>query len=166
MSENKLPADPLALTLGIVGIVMGILGCCLTYGLTSIIPLAISIVGFVSAKKSLRAYRENPEKYSEASKSNVTTGKIINIISIVFNGIAILFVLIGLLFFGTFFYKMFDSLDQDGFFDKYESYETEERDTIYDYENDYDSTEVDTIETDSTIMYEIKEIETSENKIE
>ena len=67
MSENKLPADPLALVLGIIGIVVGVGGCCVASGITAVVPLVVSIVGIVTANKSLKIYKENPEKYSDAT---------------------------------------------------------------------------------------------------
>jgi len=165
MSESKLPADPLALILGIAAILIGVFGCCLTYGLTSVVPLVISIVGIVISNKSLKAYKEKPEAYSDASRSNVSVGKIINIISVVFNGIIILILLIGLLFFGTFFYKMFDNLDKEGVFDQKYPYEIEATDSIYDdpYEIEVQEIEKDTLMIDSTMIEEIKETEIIEN---
>ena len=53
MKQSKLSADPTALILGIVALVIGFAGCC-CYGLFAIIPLALSIVGFVMANKSLK----------------------------------------------------------------------------------------------------------------
>ena len=68
--QNKLPADPSALILGIVGLVIGIAGCC-CYGFTAIIPLGLSVAGLVMANKSMKLYRLNPEEFSESSRSNV-----------------------------------------------------------------------------------------------
>lgn len=174
MSNNKLPADPLALILGIFGIFTGICGCCLLYGITSIIPLIISIIGIVVANKSMRLYKEKPEEYSESSRSNVSVGRILNIISVVFNGVIFLIVIVGLLFFGTFFYKMFDVMKEEGVFDKDYPYkiETIESDSIDNYEDIYEIEEIekDTLIIDSTMIEdmfeEVKEIETIENKIE
>ncbi|NRR89980.1 hypothetical protein HSX10_00200 [Winogradskyella undariae] len=100
MNQNKLPADPLALILGILALVMGIAGCC-CYGITAIIPLAMSIIGLVMANKSLREFGENPEAFNPQSRSNVNTARIINIIAIVLNGLVVLFALAALAFYGT-----------------------------------------------------------------
>ncbi len=100
MSQNKLPADPLALILGVVSLVLGIAGCC-CYGFTAIIPLIMAIFGLVQANKSLKEYAEHHEAYSPQTRSNVNTGKILNIIAIVFNGIIVFLTIIGLIFFGA-----------------------------------------------------------------
>lgn len=90
--QNKLPADPSALIIGIIGIVVGIAGCC-CYGITAIIPLILSIWGLIEAKKSIKLYEADPSIYSESSRSNVGISKILNIISIVLNGLFILIVI-------------------------------------------------------------------------
>ena len=95
--QNKLPADPSAMIIGIVGIVIGLAGCC-CYGFTAIIPLILSVVGLIYANKSLRLYRENPDAYTESSRSNVSMSKILNIISIVFNGLIFFVILIFVIF--------------------------------------------------------------------
>ncbi|WP_299214396.1 CCC motif membrane protein [uncultured Dokdonia sp.] len=163
MSENKLPADPLALVLGIIALVLGIAGCC-CYGITALIPLVMSIIGLVVANKSLKAYRENPEGFSELSRSNVSMARVINIIAIVFNGIIVLGFVILFIVYGTFLSSEIMDSYRSGDFDTTDPYEWD-TDTLYDDEEDYeyDRIEVDTIVTDSTIIYEIKEIETIEN---
>ena len=163
MSENKLPADPLALILGIVALVLGVAGCC-CYGITALIPLVMAIIGVVVANKSLKVYAENTEGFSEVSRSNVSMARVINIIAIVFNGLIVL-VFIGMfILYGTFLSSAIMDSYKNGDFETSDPYEWE-TDTIYDYEEEYeyDTIEVDTIETDSTIIYEIKEIETIEN---
>ncbi len=90
--QNKLPADPSALIIGIVGIVIGFAGCC-CYGFTAIIPLILSIWGLVEANKSLKLYNEDPSVYSESSRSNVGISKVLNIISIIMNSLFILVVI-------------------------------------------------------------------------
>jgi len=64
MNNSKLAADPLALVLGILSLVLGIAGCC-CYGITAIIPLVLAIVGLISANRSLKEYRQNPEAFSQ-----------------------------------------------------------------------------------------------------
>jgi len=104
MYQNKLPADPSSLILGIVALCMAIvLGCC---GF-SIIGLILSIIGLISANKSLREYQLNPNAYLPNSRQNVSTAKVLNIIALVLNGI-ITFIFLGyLIVYGTF---MFSSL--------------------------------------------------------
>jgi len=90
--QNKLPADPSALIIGIIGIVIGIAGCC-CYGITAIIPLILSIWGLVAANKSIKMYETDPSVYSESSRSNVGISRILNIISIILNSLFILVVI-------------------------------------------------------------------------
>ncbi|WP_299120625.1 CCC motif membrane protein [uncultured Winogradskyella sp.] len=100
MNYNKLSADPLAMILGILALVIGLAGCC-CYGLTAIIPLVMAIIGLVTANKSLRDFNQNPEAYSPQSRSNVNTAKIINIIAIVLNGLIVMVSVIAIAFYGT-----------------------------------------------------------------
>ena len=174
MSENKLPADPLALVLGIIGIVVGVGGCCVASGITAVVPLVVSIVGIVTANKSLKIYKENPEKYSDATRSNVSVGKILNIISVVFNGLVVCMLIVFLILFGTLFYNIYDAIDEGTPFDINETtydYDEEELDSL-EYSNDVYEIEgigiieKDTLMIDSTNSKEIKEIETIENEIE
>jgi len=164
MSNNKLPADPLALILGILALVLGVAGCC-CYGITALIPLVMAIIGLVVANKSLKTYQENTEGFSEISRSNVSMARVINIIAVIFNGLIVL-VFIGIfIVYGTFLSSAIMDSYKNGDFDTTNPYEWE-TDTIYEHEEEYeyDTIEVDTIETDSTIIYEIKEIETTENQ--
>jgi len=138
MYQNKLPADPSSLILGIVALCMAIvLGCC---GF-SIIGLILSIIGLISANKSLREYQLNPNAYLPNSRQNVSTAKVLNIIALVLNGI-ITFIFLGyLIVYGTF---MFSSLRNE--FNKDFKNDTiqindqewdqdEEQDTIYNYQD-------------------------------
>ncbi len=90
--QNKLPADPSALIIGIVGIVIGLAGCC-CYGFTAIIPLVLSIWGLVAANKSIKIYEADPTIYSASSRSNVGISRILNIISIIMNSMFLLVVI-------------------------------------------------------------------------
>lgn len=85
MIENKLPADPSALVLGIVALVIGFAGCC-CYGIFAIIPLILGIIGLIMANKSIKEYALHPEAFSRSSRSSVGTAKVINIIAVVFSG--------------------------------------------------------------------------------
>lgn len=126
MYKNKLSADPLALVLGILALVIGIAGCC-CYGITAIVPLIMAIIGLVTANKSLREYKENPDVYLPQSRSNVNTAKIINIIAIVMNGFIVLIAIAALTFYGT--------MLSSGFYDRFKSYEGTD-----DYEVQVDTT--------------------------
>ncbi len=149
MNTSKLPADPLALILGIVALVLGFAGCC-CYGIIAIVPLIIAIIGLISANKSLKEYGQNPEAYDPRSKSNVSTGKILNIIAIVFNGIVV-FIFIGILvFYGTMWSSgAFDEFRNYGDYDDYNDdpiFEVEE-DTLYSEPEIYDEETIDTTNT-------------------
>lgn len=117
------------------------------------------------ANKSLRLYRENQEEYLKKSKDNVATAKVLNIITLIFGSLVFLSIIIGFIYMGSNIYNFYDKLDEEGLFDKYEPYEIEERDSIYNYEDIYEIEEIekDTLMIDSTIIEEIKEVETIEN---
>lgn len=100
MHQSKLPADPTALILGIVALVIGFAGCC-CYGLFAIIPLILSIVGLIMANKSLKEFDQNPNVFSHQSRNNVSIGRILNIIALIFNGILVLVVIVFFVFYGT-----------------------------------------------------------------
>ena len=84
MNYNKLPADPTALILGILGLVIVLPGCCC--GFLNIISLILGIVGLVFATKSMKLYAANPEDFHHKSWSNVKAAKVINIITIACSG--------------------------------------------------------------------------------
>jgi len=148
MNQNKLPADPLSLILGILALVIGIAGCC-CYGITAIIPLIMAIIGLVSANKSLREFGENPEAYNAQSRSNVNTAKIINIIAIVLNGLVVLFALAALAFYGTLVSSaVLDGIQNGSFEEDDYYYESEYDDTIIESESS------DTWEDDTYIIEE------------
>jgi hypothetical protein len=148
--QNKLPADPSALILGIVGLVIGIAGCC-CYGFTAIIPLGLSIAGLVMANKSMKLYRLNPEEFSESSRSNVSIARVLNIISIILNGLFLFIVIGALAFLGVAgMTGAFDDLTND-------AYST---DNNWEYEDDFSDDmfmeeEVDSISTDSIFLNEV-----------
>ena len=143
MNYNKLPADPTALILGIVALVIGFAGCC-CYGVFAIIPLVISIVGLVMANKSLKEFDQNPEAFSQQSRSNVSIGRILNIIALIFNSIVVVLIIIFFAIYGT----MLSTELFDEFKNRNKNLEYElENDSIYsDYEyiEDIDSTYIDT----------------------
>lgn len=149
MYQSKLPADPTALILGIVALVIGFAGCC-CYGLFAIIPLILSIVGLIMANKSLKEFDQNPNIFSHQSRSNVSIGRILNIIAIIFNGILVLVVIVFFIIYGT--------LLSTELIDEYKNrnqeieYEYEmEKDSLSSNSIEYDE-EIDSIYEDTTIV--------------
>lgn len=155
MYKSKLPAEPTALVLGIIGLVIGIASCC-CYGITAIIPLGLSIAGLVIANKSLRAYRENPEAYERGSYTNVNTARIINIIAVTINSIIVLFVILILLIYGSIFSAaMFQNLEdirsinEEQNYEEYDDYEWESDSTEIEVEDYIFEEEIDSVTIDS-----------------
>lgn len=81
MRNSNLPADPTAMILGVIALILSLVGCCC--GLFAFIPLILSVIGLVIAHKSLQTYRYNSELYNPQSRSNVYTAKILNIIALI-----------------------------------------------------------------------------------
>ena len=166
MTNNKLSADPTALILGIIALVIGFAGCC-CYGIFAIIPLILGIIGLVMANKSLKEFAVNPEAYSPQSRSNVATAKILNIIAIIFNSIVVMFFIAAVVFYGTISSQaIYDEMMRQNGDDFH--YEWED-DKTYDYNDDtYDEVESDTMSIDSIRIDEegeIIEVETSKDSI-
>jgi hypothetical protein len=144
MNYNKLPADPIALILGIVSLVVGFAGCC-CYGIFAFVPILLSIVGLIMANKSLKEFDQNQQVFSPQSRNNVVIAKALNIISIVINSIIFISVIIVFIFYGTL-------LSQDVFknykkeYQIENQYEMEEDSTYNDFEllEEIDSNEIDT----------------------
>lgn len=88
MSYNKLPADPTALILGIIGLVVVLPGCCC--GFLTVISLILGIVGLFLASKSIKTYANDPENYHHKSWSNVKVAKIVCIITIVISALVLM----------------------------------------------------------------------------
>jgi len=86
--KSKLSADPSALILGIISLVIILFGCCC--GFLVILSLILSIIGLVTASNSLKEYYSNPDVYSLQSKQNVYAAKIICIIGTVISALFIL----------------------------------------------------------------------------
>jgi len=99
MNYNKLPADPTAIILGIVSIVIVGLGCCC--GLFAIGSLILSLIGLVMANKSIKLYKLNPEEYTSQSRSNAGVGQVICIVGVVISSILVLVSLAYWAFFGS-----------------------------------------------------------------
>lgn len=144
MNYNKLPADPIALILGIVSLVVGFAGCC-CYGIFAFVPILLSIVGLIMANKSLKEFDQNQQVFSPQSRNNVVIAKTLNIVSIVINSIIFISVIIVFIFYGTL-------LSQDVFknykkeYQIEDQYEMEEDSTYNDFESleEIDSNEIDT----------------------
>lgn len=73
--QHKLPNDPAALVLGIVGIVLSF--CCAFIGL---IP---GVIGFIMANKGVKLFEEGDHDYSNSSYKQMKVAKILCIIAIV-----------------------------------------------------------------------------------
>lgn len=127
MNYNKLPADPIALILGIVSLVVGFAGCC-CYGIFAFVPIILSIVGLIMANKSLKEFDQNQQVFSPQSRNNVVIAKTLNIVSIVINSIIFISVIIIFIFYGTL-------LSQDVFKNYKKEYQIENQ-----YEIEEDST--------------------------
>ncbi len=158
--ENKLPADPLSLILGIIALVIGIGGCC-CYGIFAIIPLALGIIGLVAANRSIKLYEQNSQDYLPSSRNNVGTARIINIIAIIFNGIVVLIFVAFLVLFGTAASTgIWEEIQKNSTYsgDWEESTwenDTLDTDTLYDYGDDFNQEELDSLSTDSIFLEEV-----------
>jgi len=156
MTYNKLPADPTAMILGIIALVMSIAGCCC--GVFAFIPLILSIIGLVMANKSLREFQLNSERYMPQSRSNVSTAKILNIIALIMSSIVTLFYLAYFMIYGALLSTaIMEGYDMQKNGDDFE-YEWE-NDSIYDYDDDYYEIEEDTIQIDSLNIDDLLESE-------
>jgi len=134
MNQNRLPADSSAMTLGIIAVVITVAGCCC--GLLAYVSLILSIVGLISANKSIKLYEFEPENYSPYSYNNVKNAKILNIVTIVVSGLISLFYTVYYLFYGALLSTMLFGLWEN--YDEIEKYnDTWEEDSIY-YDESYD----------------------------
>jgi len=157
MNYNKLPADPNAMILGIIALLMSFAGCCC--GLFAFIPLILSIIGLVMANKSLKEFRLNSESYSLQSRANVSSAKILNIIALIISSIITILYLLYFLFYGA----LFSSALMESYRLENESSDIEfewEDDSLYDINEDYYEVEEDTIQIDSLSVDELLGSET------
>ena len=142
---NKLPADPTALILGIIALIISLAGCCC--GIFAFIPIIMSIIGLVMANKSLREYQINPDVYEPQSRSNMSTAKILNIIALVVSSIVTLFYLAYFMIYGALISTaIIEGIENKNNSDDY-NYEWE-NDSIYS-DDDYYEIERDSIKIDS-----------------
>jgi hypothetical protein len=160
---NKLPADPTAMILGIIALIMALAGCCC--GVFAFVPLIMSIIGLVMSNKSLREFHMNPSVYEPQSKSNVSTARILNIIALVVSALVTLFYLAYFMIYGALISTaIMEGVEMQNNTDDY-NYEWES-DSIYDYEDDYYEIEEDTIIIDSINIEEFIEKELIETEID
>jgi len=155
MNYSKLPADPSTIILGITALVLGFAGCC-CYGIFAIIPLILAIVGLVGANRSLKEFANNPDVYSQQSRSNVSTGKVLNIIAICFNGIIVLMFIVAIIFYGT--------MRSSDIFDKLKNIENYDIEETYEYESDtiFEDTDYD-IPVEPEVIIDTTTIEATKN---
>jgi hypothetical protein len=157
---EKLPGDPSAITLGIVSLVLLLIGC-LCYGVTAIITLILSIIGLVIANKNLKTYQSDPSKYSQNSLKSITTGKILNIISMALSSLMCLILLVIAVFFGSIL-----AAAMDGSFDAFKGFENRQNESIFSDEEStskeewkyYDDEELDSLETETDSILQIEKI--------
>jgi hypothetical protein len=147
MNQSKLPADSLSLILGIIALVIIVGGCC-CYGFPAFVGLILSIIGLISANKSLAEYDVNPEIYSHQSRSNVATAKIINIIAVILSSIISLIMIGFLILYGSILsFGMFNNSN-------FNNWDEEQNDYEYDYEEEQIIEEELFIEENDSIYYE------------
>jgi hypothetical protein len=157
-TQNKLPADPGAMVLGIIALVISLIGCCC--GILAIPALVMSIIGLVWANKSLKAYAAQPDHYTARSYSSTKSAKVVNIIALILSAI---FVLVSLIWFGNFMAdpgEIFEQLENGEW--KFETTETygddevlEESDSdidTWEYEEDDAIIEDDSLELEERVI--------------
>ncbi|WP_264512073.1 CCC motif membrane protein [Flavobacterium sp. N1719] len=105
MYKSKLSSDPTALILGIISLFILLFVCCC--GLLLPVSLALAIVGWVMAHKSIKEYETNPEVFNSNSRSNVGIARILCIVSTILNGLLILVFAVGMLFFQSDIFEKF-----------------------------------------------------------
>lgn len=135
---RKLPADPGAMVLGIISIVIILTGCCC--GILAIPVLIMAIIGWVWAAKSKKAYLENPQAYVPKSYSNVNTGLIMNMICTILVGVLLI---IGLVLQGA------SLFNPETYFDEWEKRQIGSE--VEEYEEDGVSDEIDTWEYQESV---------------
>jgi len=141
MEQKKLSADPSATILGIIALVLTLVNCCCGFLLP--IALTLSIIGLISANRSLKEYRQNAENYYPQSRSNAYTGKVLNVISLVINGLFSLIVALYFIIYGAF---VFSELSKEYPF--YQEYNYENDDYYYE---DSDEQELEEAEGDDLL---------------
>lgn len=85
MNSNKLPNDPTAIVLAIIGLILILLGCCC--GLFAVVSLVLGIAALVMANKAIREYALHPHDYDPRSYKAMHTAKVLGIVGIVLSAI-------------------------------------------------------------------------------
>lgn len=142
MNQNKLPADSSAMVLGIIAIVLVFLGCCC--GVFSIVSVVLSIIGLVSANRSLKLFIETPDGFSVQSYNNVKNAKILNIVSLIISGlITVLYII---------YFVVYGALISTAFMEAYNN-----DNTTYQYEYEYSQEAYDSLYNEDYDTYEYQE---------
>ncbi|WP_417290535.1 CCC motif membrane protein [Corallibacter sp.] len=142
MNQNKLPADSSALILGIIAIVLVFLGCCC--GVFSVVSVALSIIGLVSANRSLKLFIETPDGFSVQSYNNVKNAKILNIVSLIISSlITVLYII---------YFVVYGALISTAFMEAYNN-----DNTTYQYEYEYSQEAYDSLYNEDYDTYEYQE---------
>lgn len=138
MNDQKLPADPNAMILGILSIVLVFGACCC--GLTVLPALIMAIFGWVYANRSIKLFYDTPENYTPQSIGNVKSARIINIVAVIISGLATLAYLSYAIFYGAAISDILlndwddrtfiEELDEGNWDDSVEIMEIEEQDSI------------------------------------
>lgn len=149
-NQNKLPADSSAMTLGIIGLVAGVLSCCTI--ITGVVGIILSAIGLSRANKSLALYRQSPDAYNYATYKNVNNAKTVSIIGVVISSIATLFWIVYISIVGMAFFSLFTS---QGFKDALENNQNT-------YEEEYNESEYNDTTEEEMYQYE-EEVDTLQN---
>lgn len=148
MNYNKLSADPTALILGIIALVLIILGFCC--GFVVFVSLILGIVGVILSVRSLKDYATNPSLYSHNSRQNVYIGKILCLIAIILSALYFIAIVIVIFTYQVGFSDLFEKgleeirnqKTKDSIY--LEEFKKESNDSIY-----IDSTFVDSIQKEN-----------------
>ena len=151
--HNRLSADPAAMILGILSILLSLTACCCSW--LFFIPAIMSIIGLVLANKSIKMYAESPDNFIPSSIKNVQTAKVLNIIGVILSGLFFLVFLVRIIFLGSAIStSILDDFRNNN--ETFEDYDWNEED-VEDQDSIYQRT--DTIQWQETIDEEIIEIE-------
>lgn len=137
---TRLPADPGAMTLGIIGVIITVLSCCC--GVTAPISIILNAIGLSKANKSLKLYEANPSIYNQVTYKNVNNAKTLNLVSLILSSLLTVFIIIYLAFFGFImldqfrneFNRGFNESNNSSYDDNYYD-ENADEDTVYPYED-------------------------------
>lgn len=153
MNYSKLPADPSAMTLGIIALCITVVGFCC--GPIAFIAVILSIIGLVSANKSMREYQLNPDAYDIRSKSNVSTGRILSIVGLCLSGLVSLFWIFYYIIYGAILTTVFSEAFKQAQKNNHDYYNEWEDDSL-NTEQETNKIERDTIHIDSVNIDNIR----------